>query len=117
MRLRVAKADQDSPRFSLLKQPLASAMQNNEGFPTLFAAHFHVLPPQLSADSGAESLGNSLFSRKSRRQERRRNTVGQAITDFVRVQNPIEKPFPKALVRRPDPLDLDDVDPNSENHS
>src|SRR6266850_7535186 len=40
----------------------------------------------------------------------------KAVTDLIRVQNPIQKSFSKSLVRRSDPLHFDNINANSQNH-
>src|SRR5208337_2694884 len=75
-----------------------------------------VLPAELTANAGAESLGDRLLRRKARRQKRPRRFIRQAVADLVRVQDAVQKPLPKLLMRSLDPRHLNDVNANAQDH-
>jgi hypothetical protein len=116
MSLGMAQAYQDDAGLAFLEEPQAGSMENNEWFTALLSSHFHVLPAQLGADPGAKSLGNGLFGRESRREERRWNAVRQAIFNLVGVKDPVEKSFPKPLVGGSDAFDFDDIYAHAKDH-
>lgn len=91
-------------------------MQDHERLAGFLAADFHVAPAELRADAGAKRLGNRLFRRKPRGDERRGIFVRQAVSDFVREQKTVEKPLAEPLVRRLHPRDFDDVNADAKNH-
>src|SRR5260221_708328 len=92
-------------------------MEDNKRLTGLFASHFHVLPSKMFADAGPEGLGNRFFGRKARRQERGRLPVQEAIGDFSRTQDAVQKAFPKLFIRSPDARDFNDVNASAEDHA
>src|SRR6266496_3256999 len=116
MSLRVAQADQHRSPTARLRQLLPRLVQDHERLAALLAPDLHILPAKLRADPRAECLRDGLLRREPRRQEWRRRFVRQAISDFVRMQNPIQKALAKAFVRSLNPRHLDNVNADAENH-
>lgn len=113
---RVAQADEQIFCAARLEQFFSLAVQHHERLAGFLAADFHVLPAELHADAGAKRLGNRLLGREPRGDERRGIFMRQTVSDFVRVQNPVEKPLAEPLMRRLHPRDLDDVNAHAQNH-
>ncbi len=97
----------------LLQQLFPGRMQDYERFAAFLASDLHIVPAKLRADARAEGLGNGFLGRKTRRQERRRHAMRQAVADFVRVQNALQKSLAKPFVRGRDPRHFDDVNSNA----
>ena len=117
MGLRMAKADQNSPRVPRLEQFLPRPMKNDERFSALFFADLHILPAELSANPGPEGFGNRFLGRKPRCQKWSRRLVRQTITNLVRMQYPLQKAIPEPFIRRLYPRHFDNINANSQNHS
>ena len=113
---RVAQADEQPFRPAGLEQFFSLAVQDHERLAGCFAPDFHVLPAQLRADAGAERLGNGLLGREPHGQERRGIFVREAVGDFVRVQDTVDKAIAEFFVRRCDARHFDDVNAHAENH-
>ena len=64
--LRVAQAEMNDPSGTLLQEFLTATVQNHKRLTAFLASHFHVLPAKLSANAGAEGLGNRLLGREAR---------------------------------------------------
>ena len=64
MTLGMAQADVDSGPAALSKEPGPGRMKQQEWLPGISAPYFHITPPKLGADAGAEGFGDCLFGRK-----------------------------------------------------
>ena len=67
MLLSMAEADENHASVSLRQQLFAGFVKDNEWLATFLASDFHVLPPELRADAGAEGLGDCLLGGETRR--------------------------------------------------
>src|SRR4051812_1904295 len=109
----MAKTEEDDAATALLQQLQPVAMQDDVRLAGIALRHFHVLPTELRADAGAERLGYGLLRGEARGQEWRRCLVGEAVGDFVRVQNALQEPLAELLMRSLDAGHFDNVDANA----
>jgi hypothetical protein len=90
-------------------------VKHHERFARFFPTDFHVLPPQLRADTRPECLRDRLFARETRRQERPGRFVRKTIRQLGRTQDSLNESFAKFREGRLNAFHFDDVDACAEN--
>src|SRR5262245_16463173 len=91
-------------------------MQDDKRLAAALPTDLHILPATLGSNPGAECFGYSLFRGKTGRKKWSWFLMGQAITDFIWMQDAIQKAFAELFERLLDPFNLDNINPNTQNH-
>src|SRR5215472_6027840 len=92
-------------------------MQDHKRLPALFPANFHVSPSQLRPNPSAKCFRNRLLRGEPGRQKWSWRFVGDAVADLVWMQDTIQEPVAKPVIRRLNPGDLDNVNADAEDHA
>jgi len=91
-------------------------VQDYKRLAALLPPDFHVLPSQVRADARAEGFGDGLLGRKPCSQKRTWRAMRKAVADLAWVQNALQEPVAKFLIRSLDTPNFDDVNADTQYH-